>query len=229
MVSWLLVYTHSAHQLGLGDRMLTVEEVRGLYADADLTHDFDHVLRVWCLSEWLAKAEGADMKIVKAAALLHDAHQAGVSDVRATHHLASAEVACRVLESDGWNSDDIGAVQHCIRAHRYRSPERPSTIEAMCLFDADKLDALGAIGVARTIGYVALSGEPYYAEPSDKFLRSGQREPGEPYSAYHEFIFKLSKLVDSLHTASARTMAEERHDTMVMFFERLRAESMAAM
>ena len=204
--------------------MPTVEQVRVLYTGTDAGHDFDHVLRVRSLAKRLAELEGADLKIVGAAALLHDAPQDGQRTVRNTHHLDSADLARKVLETEGWNRVDIHAVQHCIRSHRFRSDERPATIEAMCVFDADKLDALGAIGVARAISYAALADEPYYVEPSESFLKSGEKEPGEPHSAYHEFVFKLRKLANCLYTASARELAERRHKVMTAFFERLRAE-----
>mgnify|MGYP002814675134 CR=1 FL=1 len=116
----------------------------------------------------------------------------------------------------------IAAVQHCIRAHRYRdNSEPPVTLEAKVLFDADKLDVLGAIGAARTIAYATLDGKPFYYPPSDKFLRSGQEEPGEPHSAYHEHLFKLRKVGERMFTAAAKAMAAERLAYLDAFFERL--------
>jgi uncharacterized protein len=71
----------------------------------------------------------------------------------------------------------IAAVQHCIRAHRFRDDrEPPQTLEAKILFDADKLDVLGAIGAARTIAYAVLDGQPVYAEPSPRFRSTFQKE-----------------------------------------------------
>ena len=112
----------------------------------------------------------------------------------AVHHHTSAEFAGQVLQAEHWPDDRIAAVQHCIRAHRFRDvTEPPATIEARVLFDADKLDVLGAIGVARVIAYASLAGKPFYAEPSQHFLQTGEKEAGEPHSAYHEYLFKLSK------------------------------------
>jgi uncharacterized protein len=83
-----------------------------------------------------------------------------------------------VLSDEGWPNGRIEAVQHCIRAHRFRGDEAPQSLEAQILFDSDKLDVLGAFGIARTISYAIQAGEPIYATPSDKFLKTGDREPG---------------------------------------------------
>ena len=184
------------------------------------------------MAERLAAAEGANLEIVRAAALLHDAMGAapgaapgGDSDERATHHHSSADFAAQVLESEGWPQQDIAAVQHCIRSHRFRDQsEPPRTLEAQILFDADKLDVIGAIGAARTIAYAVLDGQPVYAEPSERFRRLGEREEGEPHSSYHEFIFKLSKIKDRLFTPSARALASDRHNFLTAFYEELKAE-----
>ncbi len=211
--------------------MLTIEEAR-LWYPADPVHGFDHVQRVYRLAERLALAEGADIEIVRAAVLLHDAqgemNSAAAPDLenRPNHHLQSADFARQVLESEGWAGERIQAVQHCIRSHRFRNPaEQPRTLEAKVLFDADKLDAIGAVGVARAVAYAAARGLPAYSLPSERFLASGEKEPGEPHSAYHEFVYKLHKLHDRLFTASGRAIAAERHAFMVEYFSRLELET----
>jgi len=206
--------------------MPTIEQARTWYPASDPVHGFDHILRVFNLAERLAREEGADIEIVRAAALLHDANstlplknpEAG----RHEHHHVSAEFARQVLETENWPEERIAAVQHCIRAHRFRdSTEQPQTLEAQVLFDADKMDAIGAIGVARAIAYAAQSGQPVYTPPSEKFLKTGEKEPGEKHSAYHEYVFKLCKLKNRLYTATARRLADERHCFMVIFFDHL--------
>jgi uncharacterized protein len=208
--------------------MPSIEQARSWYPQDDTVHNFDHVLRVYRMAVRLARIEGADVEIVEAAALLHDAQGSNGehdSNQRADHHLASADFAAVVLRSEGWPDERIAAVQHAIRAHRFRdATEPPQTIEAKVLFDADKLDAIGAIGVARSIAYAAQGGQPIYTQPSDRFIETGEREPGEAHSSYHEFIFKLSKLKDRLYTPSARAVAEERHRFMVEFYRRLGEE-----
>jgi uncharacterized protein len=206
--------------------MPTIEQARSWYEKADTVHDFDHVLRVYRVAERLAEIEGADIEIVHAAALLHDSKGTTPGgEERAEHHIASADFAGTVLSEEGWDPQRIAAVQLAIRAHRFRGKEDfPQTIEAKVIFDADKLDVLGAIGVARVIGYAAMAGEPLYAEPSEQFKKTGIKLPGEPHSAYHEYLFKLVKIKSRLFTNAARAMAEERTRYLDDYFKRLMQE-----
>ena len=217
--------------------MPTIEEASNWYPDDDPVHGFDHVLRVLAMTERLARVEAADPEIVRAAVLLHDAQpQPGLmsgelsgdgagSEQRISHHLTSAEFAGEVLAAEGWQAERIAAVQHCIRSHRFRDDrEPPQTLEAKILFDADKLDAIGAIGAARAIAYAAQAGQPAFACPSARFLETGQTEPGEPHSAYHEFIYKLRRLNERLYTSAARRIGEERRRFLEAFFEQLAGE-----
>ena len=207
--------------------MPTLEQARQFYVDADPVHDFDHIQRVLALAERIARAEGADLEIVRAAVLLHDASGATpgtASGARATHHDSSAKFARAQLTAVGWPAERIEAVLHCIRAHRFRGTEAPRTLEAKILFDCDKLDVLGAIGVARTVAYAALAGQPLTGEPSELFKTTGQKEPGEPHTPYHEFLFKLGRVKDRLHTPTAKQIAEDRHRYLAEYFERLAKE-----
>ena len=207
--------------------MPTLEQARPFYAEADPVHDFDHIRRVLALAERLARAEGADLEIVRAAVLLHDASGATPGDeagARATHHETSAEFARAQLTAEGWPPDRIEAVLHCIRAHRFRGTEAPRTLEAQIMFDSDKLDVLGAIGVARAMAYAALAGQPLTGEPSARFRATFEKEPGEPHTPYHEFLFKLGRVKDRLHTRTAKQIAEERHAYLAEYFERLARE-----
>jgi uncharacterized protein len=205
--------------------MPTLEQAQAWYPAQDAVHGFDHVLRVYHMAERLAPAAGADLEIVRAAALLHDAEGSAPDAHRATHHEASASFARTVLEAEGWPEARIAAVEHCIRAHRYRTTETPQTPEAKVLFDADKLDVLGAFGAARTIAYAAQAHQPIYAAPSAQFLASGQKEPGEPHSSYHEYLFKLRRVKDRLFTAEAKRIAEARHAFLVAFYAQIVAEA----
>lgn len=206
--------------------MPTLDEARAWYPDYDPVHGFDHVERVYHMAEKLALAEGADLEIVHAAALLHDAQGSSpAGDKRGEHHNHSAEFAAEILKKEGWTSDRIAAVQDCIRGHRYRNTGKPpSTLEARVLFDADKLDVLGAIGTARTIAYAVLAHTPHYEEPSRQFIDTGKEIPGELHSAYHEYLFKLRKVKDRLFTKTARKIAMQRHRFLIRYFEQLRAE-----
>lgn len=198
--------------------MPTIEEARGYYPDDDPVHGFSHILRVYRLCERIGRQENADLTIVRAAALLHDVE--GDVDVREDHHLAAARFAEKTLIKEGWSEDAIKAVVHCIRAHRFRDdPEKPQTLEAQVLFDADKIDAIGAVGVARAVAYAVRAGMDVYAPPSDLYLSSGKYEPGESQTVAHEYLFKLRHIKDRLFTPSGRSLAAERHELMVRFFE----------
>jgi len=207
---------------------ITAEEAQAWYEEADEVHSFEHVLRVKAMAERIGRAEGADLEIIEAAAYLHDSRGASPEEggkARKEHHIASAEFAGEVLAEKGWSTDRIQAVQHCIRAHRYRhNGERPETLEAQCLFDADKLDVLGAVGAARTIAYAVLAGQPVLSEPSQQFLETGIKQPGEPHSSYHEYLFKLRKVKDQLFTRTGRLIAEDRNAFLIEFYTRLLAE-----
>lgn len=212
--------------------MPTLEQASTWYPSSDPVHGLDHVRRVYRLAERIAQEEGADVEIVRAAALLHDLDSSLVAsngaeggNLRQEHQLSSAALAGRILQAEGWSPERIAAVQHCIRSHRFRQQsEPPQTLEARVLYDADKLDAIGAIGFARAIAFALQANQPFYARPSLQFSATGQTEPGEPHSAYHEFIFKLRKLEDGLHTPAARRLAQARSQVMRAAFEQLAAE-----
>ena len=198
--------------------MPTIEEARGFYPDDDPVHGFSHILRVYRLCERIGRQENADLTIVRAAALLHDVE--GDVDVREEHHLAAARFAEKTLIKERWSEEAIKAVVHCIRAHRFRDDsEKPQTVEAQVLFDADKIDAIGAVGVARAVAYAVRAGMDVYAPPSDLYLSSGKYEPGESQTVAHEYLFKLRHIKDRLFTPSGRSLAAERHELMVRFFE----------
>ena len=209
--------------------MPTPKQASQWYSLTDPVHGFDHVLRVLGLAEMIGEALGADLAILRAAALLHDAEGAdptneGEGANRATHQLASADFARQVLSDEGWEEDRIKAVEHCIRSHRYRGEEAPESLEARVLFDADKLDVLGAFGIARTIGYAVQAGQPVYAPVSARFEETGETEADEPHSAYHEYRYKLRRVADRLHTRQAQKIAKDRVGLLDDYFQQLKSE-----
>lgn len=207
--------------------MPSIDQASAWYERGDPVHGFDHVLRVMDLAQHMGVELKADLEILRAAALLHDAQGAKPESggKRGRHEVQSAEFARQVLEEEDWPEERIQAVLHCIRSHRYRGGETPVTLEAKILFDADKLDVLGAFGAARTIGFAVQAGTPIYAEPSNHFLRTGETLDGEPHSAYHEYVFKLRNVVERLNTEPARKLAIQRHKVLTAFFEQLDLEA----
>lgn len=205
--------------------LLDLPAVQALYPGADPVHGFDHIERVYRLCQIIGRSEEADMNILSTAALLHDCDGSDPSSQnRAEHNLLSAEKAGVILNGMGWDEENIRRVQHCIRAHRFRKSEEPQTIEAKSLFDADKLDVIGAIGIARTIGYAVQAGEPFYCKPSEQFLKTGKLSAGEHHSVYHEYLFKLRNVHDTLYTVTGRQLAEGRHAFLDIFFKQLEEE-----
>lgn len=207
--------------------MPTIDQARDWYDESDPVHGLSHILRVLNLVERMGKELGADLEVLRAAALLHDASGAhpGEGADRQSHEQMSALFAGEVLKKEGWEQIRVDAVQHCIRAHRFRGDESPETLEAKILFDADKLDVMGAFGAARTLGYALQAGQPFFAEPSEHFLHTGETEEGEAHSAYHEYLFKLCKVKDRLHTGPAQQMAEARHAVLTVFFDQIAIEA----
>ena len=205
--------------------MLTLQDARAWYPEHDDVHGFGHIERVYRLCQKIGQVEGADMEILLTAALLHDAqgsHPGGNS--RDDHHLRSADFAGEVLSGMGWHAEKIALVQHCIRAHRYRKEDIPESLEAKVLFDADKLDVIGAVGVVRALAYAFQAGTPAYTRPSGQFLEQGKTQAGEPHSAYHEYLFKLKNISARLITPAARAIAAERQAFLNRFFDQLAQE-----
>ncbi|HTP09575.1 MAG TPA: HD domain-containing protein [Anaerolineae bacterium] len=202
--------------------MITIELARTLYpVDADSAHDFDHVLRVVAMADRIAQAEGADRDVVRAAALLHDI---GLDEGRAGHETSAANRAKDILTAQGYAESFCQAVAHAIESHRFRSGPTPQTLEAKVLFDADKLDAIGAIGVARAFAFGAHRGQKLWGVvPPDYVDPPEGADPGH-HTAVHEFHVKLSKIKDRMFTTTGKQIAAERHAFMVQFYEQLDQE-----
>jgi uncharacterized protein len=207
---------------------IDLEQARGWYHEDDAVHGYGHICRVYALCQQIGKAEGVDMDILLTAALLHDAQGSHPGEnSRDDHHERSAQFAGELLAQMGWLSVRIEAVQHCIRAHRFRNDQAPVSLEAQVLFDADKLDVIGAIGVVRALAYAFQDNQPAFSEPSARFLLTQEKEAGEAHSAYHEYLYKLKHISAILKTATARRIAVRRQEFLNRFFEELAAESRA--
>jgi uncharacterized protein len=204
--------------------VISIAEARRLYTGADAVHDFDHVLRVLRLAERIAKAEGADLSIVRAATLLHDIGREAGEAAGADHAALGAKRAREILA--GRPAEKVEAVAHAIASHRFRTDPAPATLEAKVLFDADKLDAIGAVGVARAFAYGGARGQRLWvpAESVDRDRWEAEGDDPALHTPVHEFVVKLSRIRDCLFTPTARNIAARRHDAMVAFFERLSKE-----
>jgi len=170
------------------------------------THGFSHVERVLNLCLHIGREEGADLETLALAALLHDVARPLESAGKVEDHAAAgARIARHYLRSLGYPEEKVEAVAHAIEAHRFSRGPEPETLEAKILSDADKLDAIGAIGVARV------------------FMYSGEHGRSIEDSLEH-FEEKILKLKELMYTETARRMAEERHHFTEEFIERIRRE-----
>ena len=134
-------------------------------------HDFEHVSRVYNLAKAIGKEEKADMLVLEAAALMHDLGRlAELKDPKLNHAVESAKIACDILKGIDFPDDKVQDVLHAIRAHRFSKGEIPFTTEAKVLQDADRLDALGAIGIARCFAFTGAVDRMLY-DPHDPVCR----------------------------------------------------------
>jgi uncharacterized protein len=207
--------------------MIDIDEARALYEAGGGGHDFDHVLRVTALAERIGRAEGADLDVVRTAALLHDVAE---SSDRDRHHLLGAQRARELLT--GQPQAFVDAVSHAIEAHRFRHEPEPQTLEAKILSDADKLDSIGAIGVGRAFAFSGAAGTALWRHTVAEIEchggdpRRGPKELGGAYTPSHEFVLKLDRIPERLYTGMARQIAADRQAYMRSFFERLDREAL---
>jgi len=199
-----------------------MKEAKRYFINAPPTHDWSHVMRVYNLCMRIGKEENADLEVLKIAALLHDiAREKETSDNLFCHAKEGAIIARGILKKYCYNK--IDEVCHCIETHRFRSNNPPISKEAKILYDADKLDAIGAIGVCRAYSFAGENKQRLYSEiPYD--CSAMQPVSHDTHTPVIEFAIKLSKIKEKLLTKTGKKLAEERHEFMVNFFKRLDEE-----
>jgi len=186
-------------------------------------HGPDHAGRVYRTALYIGRLMGARLDVLGAAALLHDIGRPYEKENqgKVCHAEKGAELAREILQDFHFAADIIDDIVHCIETHRYRGDKIPSTLEAKILYDADKLDCIGAIGIGRAFLFAGQVGAKLHNSEVD--LASTQSYSTED-TAYREFKVKLSKVKDRLLTPEGRRLAQERHAFMEVFFERLERE-----
>lgn len=190
----------------------------------DSAHDRRHVYRVLRTALQIAASHPeADMDILIASCLLHDiGRDAQYKDPSVNHAKAGADVARAHLIELGWDKNKAEAVADAVRTHRFRGKKRPESIEAKILYDADKLDVAGAMGVARTLLYQGVVGEPIYNVDADGEALDGHEDAP---SFLNEYVIKLSRLYDGFYMPEAAEMAAPRARAARDFYESLLAEA----
>jgi uncharacterized protein len=199
-------------------------EVQARFADfTDLAHGWEHVYRVYHLALRIAEQEHADCLIVGMAALLHDLGRT-TRDPSRPHEERSAILATELLARYHLPTSAERAILHAILAHSYRRGITPATLEARVLYDADRLDSLGASGLMRwamTLRSKKWSEWKSY-HPDDPF--AAQRSPDEQHYLLDRFFTKLLTLPGVITTSTGRAMAEQRVAFLHLFLQELQQE-----
>ena len=202
----------------------TLLENHMLSCMTDSAHDKEHIYRVLYNALIIAKTEeNVDTDILITACLLHDiGRQEQFENPALSHAIVGSEKAYRFLTEQGYDAAFAQHVKDCIITHSYRIDAPPASIEAKILFDADKLDAAGAVGIARTLIYKGQVQEPLYTMNPDGTVCDGTNT--DDVSFFEEYKHKLEKLYSGFHTKTGIAMAKERQQTAVRYYEALLAE-----
>lgn len=199
-------------------------EAKKYFEGASGCHDWTHIERVRNLSIFIGKQEKANLAVLEIAALLHDIGRKVEMKNKGLfcHAEKSAEIAKKIFKK--YNIDQTLAenIIHCIKSHRFRNSNVPETIEAKVLFDADKLDSIGAVGVARNFLFAGIAGSGnLYTGNEQKLSRSGEDHSfTKEDSAILEYEIKLKHIRDRMLSSTGKKIANKRHEFMEKFFER---------
>lgn len=212
----------------LFDRVL--ERVRAIFSGARGGHDFDHTMRVYVNACRIAEMElpsgdETNRKIIRFAALLHDCARPEEDAGKGTLcHAALGKIkSAEILRELGCTDDSlIQAVSECIGRHRYRGKEKPETIADKIVYDADKLDSIGAVGIARTFHFASHVGARIH-NTEEQALNGAEYGPED--TGYREYLVKLRHVPERMLTESGRTLAIRRGEFMKHFFDELNTET----
>lgn len=195
---------------------------REALAGGDVAHDLAHLRRVAATARRLASEEGARHEVVMPAVWLHDCvHVPKDSPDRARASRLAAAEAARVLSGWGYPPELLPEIRHAIEAHSYSAAIAPTTLEAKVVQDADRLDALGAVGIARCLMLGGSMGKAL-AAPSDPFC--DERAPDDSLYVIDHFYAKLLGLAETMQTEGGRREALSRTAVMRAYLDQLRAE-----
>ena len=198
-------------------------EAKKILSGRDPAHDFYHIMRVYKNAEMIGPPEGSNMDILLPAVLLHDIviYPKGSSKSSRSSD-ESADLAEDILHRHGYSQYQITRICYCIRVHSYTKRVVPASLEARILQDADRLDALGAIGIARTFSVGGSENRTLY-NPDDPFFRLNRNLDDKQWTLDH-FQTKLLKLEESMHTETAKKIARERTRFMILFMRQMQKE-----
>ena len=186
------------------------EFARQIFAGDGSGHDFDHTMRVYRMATRIAREEGANLRIVSLAALLHDVDDRKLSPETYEHKVR----AVAFLRDNGIEEGDIGRIVQVISEISFSAGNgRPSTIEGMCVQDADRLDAIGAIGIGRAFAF---------GGSRDRRMHDPERQ--DRTTTIQHFYDKLLLLKDRMNTETGRQLANQRDEFLRCFLDEFYAE-----
>ena len=198
------------------------KEVKKIVAKNDPAHDFEHILRVYKNAEKICKTEKANKKLVLSAVLLHDIVSFPKSDKRSkTASIKSAIKAKKILKRFNFSMTEIKIIMDAIESHSFSKNKKPKTLEGKILQDADRLDALGSIGIARTFTVSGGENRSFYNK-YDPFCAN--RKPDDQKWTVDHFYKKLLLLQTRMNTRSAKNEAKRRTKILKKFLNDLKKE-----
>lgn len=191
---------------------------------ADSAHDKEHIYRVLYTALDIAESENdVDYDILIASCLLHDiGRQEQYDDPKVCHAAVGSVKAYDFLLSFGWTEEKAVRVRDCIFTHRFRSDNPPASVEARILFDADKIDVAGAMGIARTLVYKGKVNDPLYTLNFDGTVCDGSNT--DKPSFFHEYQYKLKKIYSGFFTERGAEIAASREKTAIDFYNAMLSE-----
>lgn len=199
-----------------------IEQILPYYKAQDPGHDWAHINRVVKTATMLAEQEKADLAVVVPAAYLHDIVNVPKNHPdRARASELTADKAVKLLKEHGYDESKLSAIRTAIIEHSFSRGLTPSTIEAACVQDADRLDAIGAIGVLRCAA-VNVEMKTSFYDPADPFAQ--KRDLDDKTWMVDHYYVKLLKLAETMRTPAARREGEKRVEFMRAFLEQLRSE-----
>lgn len=202
--------------------MLDIEhlkkEVRSYFADFG-PHDINHTERVYKTAVMLARRESADMHIVTVAAYLHDiGRMSEMQDKTLCHAEEGSRIAAAILRG---KTEKLEEITYCIKVHRFKKGIIPQTLEAKIIQDADRLDSLGAVVIARTFAQDGISGKPIH----DPAIPPSERYTGHSSTGINHLHEKILKIIpDNFHTETAKEIAEGRYRFVKNYVQQFKLE-----
>ena len=194
----------------------------------DSAHDKEHIYRVLYVALDIAGYEtDVDYDVLISACLLHDiGRKEQFENPQLCHAIAGSEKAYKFLIAEGMDAEYAEKVKACIRAHRFRSESQPESIEAKILFDADKVDIIGALGIARTLLYNGHISEPLYSLTPDGRVSDGTADDSPSF--FQEYKYKLESLYNKFYTKRGSEIAAERQAAAIDFYNNMLREVRAS-